>query len=89
MRRVLRKIACNERDLGDVSTLADSSVVEQLFDNRCCAAVWPPGASNTVWPQYKLQFWKEKDESELRMKFRIMLAGRQNEKKQKKTLRNC
>uniref|UniRef100_A0A8C3G003 acetate--CoA ligase n=1 Tax=Cyclopterus lumpus TaxID=8103 RepID=A0A8C3G003_CYCLU len=28
MRRVLRKIACDERDLGDISTLADSSVVE-------------------------------------------------------------
>ena len=42
MRRVLRKIARNERDLGDISTLADSSVVEQLFDNRCSAAVWPP-----------------------------------------------
>uniref|UniRef100_A0AAY4DS79 acetate--CoA ligase n=1 Tax=Denticeps clupeoides TaxID=299321 RepID=A0AAY4DS79_9TELE len=39
MRRVLRKIASNERDLGDISTLADSSVVEQLFENRCCAAV--------------------------------------------------
>uniref|UniRef100_A0A9J7Z808 Propionate--CoA ligase n=2 Tax=Cyprinus carpio TaxID=7962 RepID=A0A9J7Z808_CYPCA len=39
MRRVLRKIACNEQDLGDVSTLADSSVVEQLFENRCCTAV--------------------------------------------------
>ncbi|XP_052396933.1 acetyl-coenzyme A synthetase, cytoplasmic isoform X1 [Carassius gibelio] len=39
MRRVLRKIACNEQDLGDVSTLADSSVVEQLFENRCCSAV--------------------------------------------------
>ncbi|KAJ8015990.1 hypothetical protein DPEC_G00002480 [Dallia pectoralis] len=39
MRRVLRKIARNERDLGDVSTLADSSVVEQLFQNRCCGAV--------------------------------------------------
>ncbi|XP_028265750.1 acetyl-coenzyme A synthetase, cytoplasmic isoform X3 [Parambassis ranga] len=39
MRRVLRKIACNERDLGDTSTLADSSVVEQLFQNRCCTAV--------------------------------------------------
>uniref|UniRef100_A0A8C1UUN7 Acetyl-coenzyme A synthetase, cytoplasmic n=1 Tax=Cyprinus carpio TaxID=7962 RepID=A0A8C1UUN7_CYPCA len=39
MRRVLRKIACNERDLGDVSTLADSSVIEQLFENRCCTAV--------------------------------------------------
>uniref|UniRef100_UPI003AAD614A acetyl-coenzyme A synthetase, cytoplasmic isoform X4 n=1 Tax=Centroberyx gerrardi TaxID=166262 RepID=UPI003AAD614A len=39
MRRVLRKIARNERDLGDVSTLADSSVIDQLFQNRCCAAV--------------------------------------------------
>uniref|UniRef100_A0A8C4EUF4 Propionate--CoA ligase n=1 Tax=Dicentrarchus labrax TaxID=13489 RepID=A0A8C4EUF4_DICLA len=36
MRRVLRKIACDERDLGDISTLADSSVVDQLFQNRCC-----------------------------------------------------
>uniref|UniRef100_A0A7N6BP25 Propionate--CoA ligase n=1 Tax=Anabas testudineus TaxID=64144 RepID=A0A7N6BP25_ANATE len=39
MRRVLRKIACNERDLGDISTLADASVVEQLFQNRCTTAV--------------------------------------------------
>lgn len=39
MRRVLRKIACDERDLGDISTLADSSVVDQLFKNRCCTAV--------------------------------------------------
>lgn len=39
MRRVLRKIASNQQDLGDVSTLADSSVVEQLFENRCCMAV--------------------------------------------------
>ncbi|XP_067383203.1 acetyl-coenzyme A synthetase, cytoplasmic isoform X2 [Channa argus] len=39
MRRVLRKIACNERDLGDTSTLADSSVVEQLFQNRCFTTV--------------------------------------------------
>ncbi|XP_077423831.1 acetyl-coenzyme A synthetase, cytoplasmic isoform X2 [Vanacampus margaritifer] len=39
MRRVLRKIAGGERDMGDISTLADSSVVEQLFQNRCCAAV--------------------------------------------------
>ncbi|XP_047225837.1 acetyl-coenzyme A synthetase, cytoplasmic isoform X5 [Girardinichthys multiradiatus] len=36
MRRVLRKIACNEKDLGDISTLADSSVVDELFRNRCC-----------------------------------------------------
>ncbi|XP_043971859.1 acetyl-coenzyme A synthetase, cytoplasmic isoform X3 [Gambusia affinis] len=35
MRRVLRKIACNEKDLGDISTLADSSVVDELFRNRC------------------------------------------------------
>ncbi|XP_077464643.1 acetyl-coenzyme A synthetase, cytoplasmic isoform X1 [Stigmatopora argus] len=39
MRRVLRKIASGERDFGDISTLADSSVVEQLFQNRCCSAV--------------------------------------------------
>ncbi|KAG7520658.1 acetyl-coenzyme A synthetase, cytoplasmic isoform X1 [Solea senegalensis] len=39
MRRVLRKIACDERELGDISTLADSSVVEQLFQNRHCATV--------------------------------------------------
>uniref|UniRef100_A0A674CTQ9 acetate--CoA ligase n=1 Tax=Salmo trutta TaxID=8032 RepID=A0A674CTQ9_SALTR len=39
MRRVLRKIARNEQDLGDLSTLADSSVIEQLFLNRCCGAV--------------------------------------------------
>ncbi|KAI4824741.1 hypothetical protein KUCAC02_013236 [Chaenocephalus aceratus] len=39
MRRVLRKIACDERDLGDISTLADSSVVDQLFQNRCCPNV--------------------------------------------------
>jgi acetyl-CoA synthetase len=35
MRRILRKIAANEHDqLGDISTLADPSVVEQLLDNR-------------------------------------------------------
>lgn len=35
MRRILRKIAENELDsLGDTSTLADPSVVEQLIDNR-------------------------------------------------------
>ncbi|CAG6021963.1 unnamed protein product [Menidia menidia] len=39
MRRVLRKIACNETELGDISTLADSAVVEELFLNRCVAAV--------------------------------------------------
>jgi acetyl-CoA synthetase len=35
MRRILRKIAANEADqLGDISTLADPSVVAQLVDNR-------------------------------------------------------
>ena len=35
MRRILRKIAANELDsLGDTTTLADPSVVEQLIDNR-------------------------------------------------------
>lgn len=34
MRRVLRKIAIGDRDLGDLSTLADSTVIEELFANR-------------------------------------------------------
>ncbi len=35
MRRILRKIASNELDnMGDTSTLADPSVVEQLIENR-------------------------------------------------------
>lgn len=34
MRRILRKVALNDRDVGDISTLADSTVVEQLFANR-------------------------------------------------------
>ncbi len=35
MRRILRKIAANELDnMGDTSTLADPSVVEQLIENR-------------------------------------------------------
>lgn len=35
MRRILRKIAANERDqLGDLSTLADPSVIEQLIEER-------------------------------------------------------
>ena len=35
MRRILRKIAANEIDsLGDTSTLADPSVVQNLIDNR-------------------------------------------------------
>ncbi|XP_056127613.1 acyl-CoA synthetase short chain family member 2 like [Rhinichthys klamathensis goyatoka] len=35
MRRVLRQIARNEKDLGDLSTLADPKVVEVLFSQRC------------------------------------------------------
>lgn len=38
MRRILRKIAVNDRDVGDVSTLADSSVVDQLFATRPATA---------------------------------------------------
>jgi acetyl-CoA synthetase len=35
MRRILRKIACNEIDgLGDTSTLADPSVVDHLIEGR-------------------------------------------------------
>lgn len=34
MRRILRKVAVNDRDVGDISTLADSGVVEELFANR-------------------------------------------------------
>lgn len=34
MRRVLRKVAQNSRDLGDISTMADPGVVEELFKNR-------------------------------------------------------
>lgn len=34
MRRILRRIALGETDLGDTSTLADPSVVEELLKNR-------------------------------------------------------
>jgi acetyl-CoA synthetase len=35
MRRILRKVAANELDnLGDTSTLADPSVVDDLIANR-------------------------------------------------------
>ena len=34
MRRVLRKIAVNDRELGDVSTMADETVVDILFNLR-------------------------------------------------------
>ncbi|XP_039104613.1 acetyl-coenzyme A synthetase, cytoplasmic isoform X3 [Hyaena hyaena] len=35
MRRVLRKIAQNDHDLGDTSTVADPTVISQLFNHRC------------------------------------------------------
>jgi len=35
MRRILRKIACNEMDnLGDVSTLLNPEVVQSIIENR-------------------------------------------------------
>merc|ERR1712156_417314 len=35
MRRILRKIACNEFDrLGDITTLADSAVVQAIIDKK-------------------------------------------------------
>jgi len=39
MRRILRKIARNESDLGDLSTLADPKVVEVLLSLRPQALV--------------------------------------------------
>lgn len=40
MRRILRQIARNDKDLGDLSTLADPKVVEVLFSQRYEAAAW-------------------------------------------------
>lgn len=40
MRRVLRKIAQNDHDLGDTSTVADPSVISQLFSHRCLTTQW-------------------------------------------------
>ena len=35
MRRILRKIAANElENLGDITTLAEPAVVDQLIENR-------------------------------------------------------
>eukprot|EP00118_Oscarella_pearsei_P017215 m.169693 g.169693 ORF g.169693 m.169693 type:complete len:698 (+) comp39012_c0_seq7:39-2132(+) len=38
MRRILRKVAQNIREMGDISTLADPTVVEELFKNRAAEA---------------------------------------------------
>jgi acetyl-CoA synthetase len=34
MRRILRKVAINDREVGDISTLAEEQIVEILFQNR-------------------------------------------------------
>lgn len=34
MRRILRKIAVNDKDIGDTSTLADENVIDTLFSLR-------------------------------------------------------
>uniref|UniRef100_A0A8C0UFY9 Acetyl-coenzyme A synthetase n=1 Tax=Cyanistes caeruleus TaxID=156563 RepID=A0A8C0UFY9_CYACU len=34
-RRILRKIAKNDQDLGDISTLADPGIIKHLFNGRC------------------------------------------------------
>ncbi|KFP54696.1 Acetyl-coenzyme A synthetase, cytoplasmic, partial [Cathartes aura] len=34
-RRILRKIAKNDRDLGDISTLANPGIIKHLFNSRC------------------------------------------------------
>lgn len=34
MRRLLRSVAEGQRDFGDISTLADPSVMTELFDRR-------------------------------------------------------
>lgn len=34
LRRVLRKIAANDRDLGDLTSLADDTLIEKLFQSR-------------------------------------------------------
>lgn len=34
MRRVLAKVTRNDTDLGDISTMADESILEELFSTR-------------------------------------------------------
>lgn len=34
MRRILRKIAVGDRNVGDITTMADESVIEKLFQLR-------------------------------------------------------
>lgn len=39
MRRILRKIARDERDLGDLSSLADDEIIEQITNTKCLYAL--------------------------------------------------
>lgn len=34
MRRILAKVTRNDSDLGDISTMADESILEELFATR-------------------------------------------------------
>ncbi|OTF70817.1 hypothetical protein BLA29_012240 [Euroglyphus maynei] len=34
MRRILAKVIRNDTDLGDISTMADESILEELFTTR-------------------------------------------------------
>lgn len=34
MRRVLRHVAKNDKNIGDITTMADSTVVDALFEKR-------------------------------------------------------
>nr|XP_026651057.1 acetyl-coenzyme A synthetase, cytoplasmic isoform X2 [Zonotrichia albicollis] len=45
-RRILRKIAKDDHELGDISTLADPGVITQLFNSRCDTV--PAGAAGPV-----------------------------------------
>lgn len=38
MRRILRKIARDDHELGDMSTLADDSIIEELLQSKCLYA---------------------------------------------------
>lgn len=39
MRRILAKVIRNETDLGDISTMADESILQELFDTRHLYAI--------------------------------------------------
>ena len=39
MRRILSKVIRNDKDLGDISTMADESILEELFATRDLYAI--------------------------------------------------